>query len=419
MANVRTLAVLPHQWELLRDQTTPILGLCSGYGGGKTWALARKILTMMQLNPGADAMALEPTFPLLDQILIPELELALAEFGLKYKFNAGKMTFTVWIKRKKTRLLLGSLENYKRLIGINAAFVAIDEFDTAPAEIAYTAFQKLLGRMRGGVRRQMVIVSTPEGFRAMHRIFVKEFSSDKRLIKARTADNHHLPPDYIARLLAMYPANLIAAYLEGEFVNLNGQVVYSQYDKALNDTGEVVQAGDKLLVGMDFNIGKMAAIVYVERGDELHAVDELLNRYDTRDMMETLLARFEGHQIEVFPDASGKNRKTSSGDETDHSIIEGYGVPVHAHAANPSVRGRVNAVNAQLCDGKGRRRLFVNSAKCPNLVEALMAQTFDDDGEPEKDGRIDHPLDAFGYPIAHLKPIIRDAQHVTIRIHGA
>lgn len=418
MANVRTLAVLPHQWELLQDQTTPILGLCSGYGGGKTWVLARKILTMMMLNPGADAMALEPTFPLLEQILIPELELALAEFGLKYKFNQGKMIFTIWIRRKKTRLILGSLENYKRLIGVNAAFVAIDEFDTAPAAAAYTAFQKLLGRLRGGVRRQMVIVSTPEGFRAMHRIFVKEFSSDKRLIKARTADNHHLPADYIPRLLSMYPANLISAYLDGDFVNLNGLVVYSQYDKALNNSAEVVSTGDKLLIGMDFNIGKMAAIVYVQRGEELHAVDEVLNRFDTRDMVETLLARYPGHQIEVFPDASGKNRKTSSGDETDHSIIEGAGIPVHVNPANPSVRGRINAVNAQLCDGKGQRRLFVNSSTCPNLVEALMAQTFDDDGEPEKDGVTDHPLDAFGYPIAYLKPIIRDAENVTIRIHG-
>ena len=49
--------------------------------------------------------------------------------------------------------------------------------------------------------------------------------TDRKLIKMRTADNPHLPPDFIERLKEEYDPNLLQAYLNGEFVNLNtGQV---------------------------------------------------------------------------------------------------------------------------------------------------------------------------------------------------
>lgn len=45
---------LPHQVELLRDTKTKILGLCSGFGGGKSWVAARKVIQLLTLNPGHD-----------------------------------------------------------------------------------------------------------------------------------------------------------------------------------------------------------------------------------------------------------------------------------------------------------------------------------------------------------------------------
>ncbi|MBE5650771.1 terminase, partial [Salmonella enterica subsp. enterica serovar Dublin] len=214
------MLLLPHQYELLADTTTKIIGLCSGFGGGKTYSAARKAVHLALLNPGVDGIITEPTFPLLVQVMFPELMAALDFFGVKYKFNKVESIFYCDINGQTTRIICGSMENYQRLIGINAAWCVCDEFDTAKQETAYAAYMKLLGRLRRGNVRQLVIVSTPEGFKAMYQIFVTEADSSKRLIRAKTTDNYHLPADYVESMRSQYPEQLINAYLNGEFVNL-------------------------------------------------------------------------------------------------------------------------------------------------------------------------------------------------------
>ena len=170
----KDLKLLPHQFALIKDTTSEVLGLVSGFGAGKTFAVARKAIMLAMANPGCDGIVTEPNYPLLTQILIPEIKTALDFFSIKYEFKTGESIFYCEIEGKETRIICKSMEGYERLIGINAAWVVMDEFDTAKTELAYNAYIKLLGRLRVGTVRQMVIVSTPEGYRAMYRIFVEE-----------------------------------------------------------------------------------------------------------------------------------------------------------------------------------------------------------------------------------------------------
>lgn len=91
--NEKEMLLLPHQYELLADTTTKIIGLCSGFGGGKTYSAARKAVHLALLNPGVDGIITEPTFPLLVQVMFPELMAALDFFGVKYKFNKVESIF--------------------------------------------------------------------------------------------------------------------------------------------------------------------------------------------------------------------------------------------------------------------------------------------------------------------------------------
>ena len=68
---------LPHQVELFNDLKSKILGLCSVFGGGKSWAAARKAVQLALLNPGCDGIVTEPTIPLLVKVMFPALEDAL------------------------------------------------------------------------------------------------------------------------------------------------------------------------------------------------------------------------------------------------------------------------------------------------------------------------------------------------------
>ena len=114
----KDLKLLPHQYALIKDTTTKILGLVSGFGAGKTFAVARKAVMLAQANPGCDGIVTEPNFPLLEQILIPELKEALTYFGVPFEYKAAQSIFYCTIEGKETRIICKSMEGYERLIGI-------------------------------------------------------------------------------------------------------------------------------------------------------------------------------------------------------------------------------------------------------------------------------------------------------------
>lgn len=410
MSQEREMLLLPHQYELLTDTTTKIIGLCSGFGGGKTYSAARKAVHLALLNPGVDGIITEPTFPLLVQVMFPELMAALDFFGVKYKFNKVESIFYCDINGQTTRIICGSMENYQRLIGINAAWCVCDEFDTAKQETAYAAYMKLLGRLRRGNVRQLVIVSTPEGFRAMYQIFVTEADSSKRLIRAKTTDNYHLPEDYVESMRSQYPEQLINAYLNGEFVNLTAGVVYYGYQRGKCESRETIKPGEPLYIGQDFNVGKMASCVYVKRGVDFHAVAELVDLFDTPDVVRVIKERWANHHIVMYPDASGRNRKSNSASTSDIAILEQAGFEIRAKTRNPPVRDRVAASNAAFEKG----RVFINSEACPATARGLEQQAYDKNGEPEKNGIIDHMIDAATYPIAYEMPVVKPVAHIPV-----
>ena len=408
----KELLLLPHQYELLADTSTKIIGLCSGYGGGKTFSAARKAVHLATLNPGVDGIVTEPTFPLLTQVMFPELSAALDYFGVKYRFNKVESIFYCDVNGVQTRIICGSMENYDRLIGINAAWCVCDEFDTSKADVAYAAYVKLLGRLRKGGVRQMVIVSTPEGFRAMHRIFVTEADETKRLIQAKTEDNYHLPQDYIDTLKSQYPAQLIEAYLGGQFVNLTSGSVYYAYNRDRCDSQEVIRPGETLFCGQDFNVGRMATSIYVKRGDVFHAVAELSDLFDTPDVISVITDKWysQGHHIVMYPDASGANRKTSNASTSDIALLEQAGFEVRVNSTNPAVKDRVLAMNKALESGK----LRVNHRACPSIARGLEQQAYDKHGTPDKTSGVDHQNDDSGYPIAYEMPVVRPVLHIPV-----
>lgn len=413
IAEIREIKLLPHQFDLLSDDTTPILGLCSGFGGGKTFAATRKACDLAIKNPGVDGIMTEPNFPLLTQILYPEMKQALSDFAIPYLFNKSEGIFYCQIAGKETRIICKSLENYDRLIGLNAAWAVLDEFDTTKKEVAYQAFQKLLGRLRAGSVRQMVIVSTPEGFAAMYKIFVKEARDGRRLIRARTQDNKHLEQSFIDSLIDAYPSELIEAYLLGNFVNLTSGTIYNHFNRTKNKSQEKIKPQEPLHIGQDFNVGNMASVVFVQRGDDWHAVDELSGLQDTPHLIKTIAERYSGHNVTVYPDASGASRKTVNASTSDIQLLKQAGLKVIAPKANPTVKDRILSVNMAF----DKSRLFVNVDKCPSFAEGLEQQAYDKNGEPDKKGGLDHHPDAGGYFVHSKMPVVRKTfRNVEFRI---
>lgn len=237
------------------------------------------------------------------------------------------------------------------------------------------------------------------------------------MVQASTFDNErNLPADYIPSLLASYPPQLINAYLNGEFVNLTAGTVYHAYDRKANRCHDVMQDGEPVFVGMDFNVGKMAAVLHVKRDGLPRAVGEVVGGYDTPDMIRRLkerLWRYSGgdyeanREIRVYPDASGGSRKSVNASTSDIQLLKAAGFRVSAPEANPPVKDRVVSMNAMFCNAAGDRRYMVNDALAPTYAECLEQQVWSDSGEPDKTSDNDHPNDAAGYFIHRDYPVVK------------
>jgi len=390
----------PGQRDFVDDSTTEILGVSAGYGAGKTRALAAKTLFMAAANQGFIGCIMEPTGPLIRDIWMNDFEQFLEEYEVPYTFRASPLPeYILHLPIADTKILCRSFENWSRIIGLNLAYVLADEIDTVNPTTCQRAFPKILGRLRSGNVRQFAAASTPEGFRWMWQTFGSEEAQareDRRLIKMKTSDNPYLPADFIQRLEANYDPSLLQAYLNGEFTNLTAGQVYDRFDRKLHISDKKYDFEDEpLRIGIDFNIGNMSSVIGVRVGDKLIIIDEITKAHDTDSLAKEVLRRYPNRRIFVYPDSSGGNRSTNAA-QTDISILESYGFTNQSPKANPPIRDRVSSVQALLENGQGKVRLEIASC-CKRLIECLELQSYNENGDPDKEGGYDHVNDALGY----------------------
>lgn len=236
-------------------------------------------------------------------------------------------------------------------------------------------------------------------------------ASSYGLVQASTRANaKNLPEGYIQSLLDTYPAELVDAYIDGQFCNLTTGTIYRGYNRIRCASTETIKEGEPLFIGMDFNIGKMAATVYVQRPNGWHAVYELHDIFDTPAMAKKIESLWPNRQIIIYPDASGASASTKDASKSDIAILQAHKFNVRVRSTNPAVRDRILSVNKQFETG----RLWINSRLCPTVASCLEKQAYDKGGEPDKKSGFDHQNDATGYPIAYEFPIVRPMHKITI-----
>lgn len=229
------LNLLKHQFQFLKEfYHNPLywaIAIVSGFGAGKSHTLASAAVlgvTQYRCNIGVYSV----TFDLLKLVNVTQITAMLEDLGLDYKINKQDMIITV---KDYGKIIFRSLDNPARIIGYETGFALADEIDTLPFQKALQAWNMIIARNRqpllGGMRNKVGVFTTPEGYNFVHNRWVKDKVDGYHLIKAKTVDNHHLPKDYIQNLRDTYPDNLIEAYLNGEFVNLNGSQVYYAFNR--------------------------------------------------------------------------------------------------------------------------------------------------------------------------------------------
>lgn len=453
----------PQTKFLLNDSKFPLF--VAGYGAGKSTIMGVSIFNDLNFKNDRPIKigAYAPTYDLLSLITVPYLSEMMEDSGIRFKYHGSRHILTV---ENCDQIICRSLDNPARIVGYQTFRAHIDEIDTIPHKKANDAWNKVAARNRQFIpkldkdgnfqfikadkhnikyadyieneygiyvkaekglgthviaseKNRVSAYSTPEGFAFTYERWIEDKNSDEEIeqeketekgywyIRAPTYSNPYLQADYIQGLRDTYPEELVDAYIEGKHVNLVGTGVYKKFDKYLNKSQEIVQDGDILEIGMDFNVVHGASVIHVLRDGSPHAVDEIHDAYDTDDQINILKERYPKHVINVYPDATGDRRTSANTVQSDIAKLYAAGFNVFHDYSNPPIKERVNSLNAMICNGQKQRRYFVNSKKCPNLINTFHKQVWGPNGLPDKTQGLDHIADAAGYYVHYNFKIVK------------
>ena len=416
------IKLLRHQLEAYNDTKTQYVAVCGGFRSGKTViggiVSARNSLLNAPFN--VNGAILGQSSKQTHNVLVKKFTEILDQWGVKKIDRSNRIpknTPAYFINNNSGSIDVcnggGISQNFiftersllDNGLGYELGHFWVDELDTFQYDNAERVWEILSTRMSPseyGVL-QGIATSTPEGFQFMHKFFVEDAVkrhemlsyADSRVIHASMYDNPYLTKQYIQSKLASLPKNKHAAYIHGQFANIVGLEVYCNYNRFDNNTDICLNDHPQLPlhIGMDFNVGKMAAITHIIVNGQPIAVDEIVGARDTPAMINNIRQRYPNRRIIVYPDPACIAFNANGGPTTYAQLKAAFEVNVMQN--HPRVIDRVNSMNAMFVATKNK--YLVNVTACPTYVKCLERQVYDKSGQPDKSGDVDHPLDAAGY----------------------
>jgi len=135
-----------------------------------------------------------------------------------------------------------------------------------------------------------------------------------------------------------------------------------------------------LHVGIDFNVEHMAAICSRLIDGALYIFKEYHDYYDTPELIAAIKHDFSDDKIICYPDASGIKRGSVDAGISDIALLRKAGFTIRSRSKNPFIKDRIASVN----NAFNRKKLFVDTERCPELTEALEQQIYTPNGQPDK-----------------------------------
>ena len=429
------------QSQFLDDYVHRYCAFAAGWGAGKTWAGARKLVNLHLINAfdetgrptGVKGLAIAPTYQIASTVLVPELRQALAEADLSHRFLGDQRRFCFVLPDLGTHscpseILVRSAERPDRLVGFEVGHLWADEvgrYKQIKDDPARDAMLQAEGRLRAPKARiqQANYTFTHEGdCTAVFRRFEQERADHPHYAVYRgSSDANPLMRHYARHARERLSPQLAAQYLDGHAINSSGGSVYNSFDAARNVDAELqLRDSQPLHLSLDFNIDPgMHAILgqHFAHHDLLTAVYEIHEpRMDVRAMvyaMRSLIERDLGGwrwpALWVFGDASGASKWAGSGQSCWEVLGEAFrqaSLPFRliVPRSNPPVADRVNAFNCALNSLDNRTRYKIHP-RCKLLIRDLKQMRWQQGEIDKSDRRLSHAADAEGYRVHRLMPI--------------
>jgi hypothetical protein len=383
----------------------------AGRRSGKTYLEAVELIRAARTGHDKLCWGILPTYRQCRTILWPVLKGAIPSRWIASK---NETDLSITLKGYGSTIALRSADNPDSLRGSGLDFAVLDEFSSMSPEVWGEIIRPALADKQGGA----IIQGSPRGYNHLHDVYTSASETPGwSAFRFSTSEGGLVAPEEIEAVRASLDPVTFGQEFEASFEQSTSRV-YLMFSREHNVRADITDTGGDLLVGIDFNVNPMSAVLGVKAGNELHIVDEIsLFNSNTMELAEALKQKYPPppqysrkvipkSRVVTYPDPTGRARKTSAVvGVTDFALLEQAGLRVIAPYSSYGVADRINTVNALLCNAKGLRRLFIHP-RCKRLIDELERLPYKDGTNlPDKSLGLDHHTDALGYLIMAEYPI--------------
>ncbi len=389
-------------------------------GGGKSWALRRKLTLMCIKYKGLSALLIRRSYPELRENHIRPL---LAELHGIASYNETHKVFTF---SNGSRIRLGYLEtenDVQRYQGAEFDVIAIDE----ATQLSEYQFRALTACLRGttGLPKRMYLTCNPGGIGHgwVKRLFIdKEYTGSERaedysFIQALVYDNKQLlkhNPDYVKQLEAL-PSEMRDAWLFGRWDIFSGQF-FSEFDEDVHTAEFDLPENVVRYAAIDYGLDMLAVVfVAVDTEGKAYVYDEICEKdLIVSKAAACILEKVKGAKISAFIAPSDLwSRQKDSGKSISELFMEN-GIPFTRISGTRS-EGWLSLkewLKKEKDENGNVTSAMIIHRRCKNLISCLPRLIYDGKNPSDcstKPHEITHITDALRY-FAHSRVAIPKKQ---------
>jgi len=382
--------VIPYQYDVIKDVRSfdyskgNLEVLLSGsYGSAKSILMAHIAATHCLMNSRACVCLARRALPDLKRTIFKEIIDHISEDleeGKDYWVN--ETSATIGFRNGSTIISASCADKkYTKVRSLKLSMVIIEELIELNDE-DMQFFLELKARLRRipGIKENALLAATNPDAPShwAYGYFIAEKINTRHVYYSNTFDNPFLDKIYISQLEQDLDPKMARRYIHGEWIEIEQEVVYYQYNHEQNFKDDCYQIDNNYPIHLswDFNIGEgkpLSVVLFQIINDVMHVFDEVVvEGMRTADSCEELAGKgVLDHRTNyiVNGDSTGRSRDTRN-IRSDYDIIKNYLLnyenkhqqpikfEIDVPLANPAIRRRHNLVNAY-CNNGQRIRLFV------------------------------------------------------------
>lgn len=374
------------QWNVIRDVRSVFdyskgvheVMLSGSVGSAKTLLLAHIVISHCTMFPGAVAGIGRLTMPSLKETLFDTIMKHIGD-DIEVDHNQVRSVLT-FPNGSKIISFSWADGHYTKFRSYEFSLFAVEELTENDKEDFYREMSMRVGRLSHVPEKLIISATNPDDpTHWAYKHFVLSKSKMRHVYYSITADNPFLPTSYIDSLKENLSERMARRMLYGEWLEIHQDVIYYAYrrDQNFKDVKYVPSPSHPIRWCWDFNIGegKPFSTCFFQHIDGVfHFFNEIIVQgFRTEDILEEASDRGIldlPNKFIIYGDATGRRSDTRS-KKHDYDIIKTFlanyktksGSPlvfeVDVPLSNPRVRDRHNTVNAQICNAKDKRSVFV------------------------------------------------------------